>query len=491
MVFTSESFLFLFLPAFLAVYYLAPAGRRSIVILAGSYLFYGWWRFDYLALLFGTTLWAYIFGRLIARDLGQVRGRARLWLLIGVGGCLCVLGVFKYLNFFVDSFAALFGTDAAGLGFHWQLLLPIGISFYVFQAISYLMDVYRRDAEATESFFDFAAFIALFPQLIAGPILRFKDLADQFVYREHSLQKFADGMALFTVGLAKKVILADSVAPLADLAFSADNPSLLLSWLGAIAYMLQLYFDFSGYSDMALGLGLMLGFHFNKNFDTPYVSASITEFWRRWHISLSIWLRDYLYIPLGGNRKGPVRTYINLMLVMVLGGLWHGANWTFVFWGMWHGAWLAIERATGLSDGRGVAAHLRTLLIVLVGWVAFRSSDMAQTVDMWSGMVGVHGFAIGYEALSQISRESLVLLALAILVAAFEPQLNTLARRMYYPGDSYIAATSLPAGPLPAPPMTATTTLLPVAALCLTGLLILVLLRLAEQSFSPFLYFQF
>ncbi|MEO8532029.1 MAG: MBOAT family O-acyltransferase, partial [Deltaproteobacteria bacterium] len=341
MVFSSESFLFLFLPAFMAIYYLTPFRFRSPVILAGSYLFYGWWRFDYLLLLFATTVWSYVMGLLISKNLGT--GRAKTWLLIGVFGCLSVLGVFKYLNFFIDSVAALFGTDAAGLGVHWRLLLPIGVSFYVFHSISYLMDVYRRDAAATLKFFDFAAFIALFPQLVAGPILRFKDLADQFSYRVHSPKLFADGMSLFIIGLGKKVILADSIAPLADLAFNNPDPSLIVAWVGSIAYMIQLYFDFSGYSDMALGLGLMMGFRFRKNFDTPYISASITEFWRRWHISLSVWLRDYLYIPLGGNRKGVSRTYINLMTVMVLGGLWHGANWTFVFWGVLHGGFLALE----------------------------------------------------------------------------------------------------------------------------------------------------
>lgn len=489
MVFTSESFLFLFLPAFLAVYYLAPIKARSLVILAGSYLFYGWWRFDYLALLFLTTLWTYLIGRQIARQLDTPA--AKRWLALGVTGCLLVLGVFKYLNFFVDSFAALVGTTAAELGFHWKLLLPIGISFYVFQAISYLIDVYRRDAEATKNFFDFAAFIALFPQLIAGPILRFKDLADQFVYREHSLQKFSDGMALFTIGLAKKVILADSIAPLANLAFSTDNPSLLLSWVGAVAYMLQLYFDFSGYSDMALGLGQMLGFRFAKNFDSPYTSASITEFWRRWHISLSIWLRDYLYIPLGGNRKGEARTYINLMLVMVLGGLWHGANWTFVFWGLWHGSWLALERATGLANRRGVVAHLRTLIIVLIGWVAFRSADMSQTVDVWSGMFGLHGLLPGPGVMAQISLESLILLAVGALIAAFEPQLNAFARALYYPGNNDLSGMSLggTSGPAGTLQLTAATTLLPVALL--GTLLLFVLMKLAEQSFSPFLYFQF
>ena len=366
MVFSSETFLFLFLPLFLALYYLTPFRYRSALILAGSWTFYGWWRIDFLGLLILTTLWTYLFGRLIAANLGT--RRATLACALGTAGCLGVLGVFKYLNFFIDSFAALLGTDAAGLGIHWHLILPIGVSFYVFQSISYLVDVYRRDASATVNFFDFAAFISLFPQLVAGPILRFKDLEDQFRDRTHTAAKFADGMALFALGLAKKVLIADSLAPLADLAFSTPDPSALLAWLGALAYTLQLYFDFSGYSDMAIGLGLMMGFRFMQNFDTPYISASITEFWRRWHISLSVWLRDYLYIPLGGNRISERRTYINLMTVMVLGGLWHGANWTFVIWGFWHGGWLALERWMGWSMRPRTLARVGfTMLLVLLG----------------------------------------------------------------------------------------------------------------------------
>ena len=309
MVFSSETFLFLFLPLFLAIYYLTPARGRSMVILFASYLFYGWWRFDFLLLLFLTTLWTFCIGLMIRQTLDTPR--ARIWCTIGVAGCLAVLGVFKYLNFFIDSFAELIGTDAAGLGVHWRLILPIGVSFYVFHSISYLVDVTRKDAEATLKFFDFAAFISLFPQLVAGPILRFKDLADQFTHRTHSLPMFADGLALFIVGLGKKVLLADTIAPLADVAFATPDPTAGLAWLGSLAYMMQLYFDFSGYSDMAVGLGLMMGFRFRKNFDMPYISRSITEFWRRWHISLSVWLRDYLYIPwaaTGSGRRAPLST---------------------------------------------------------------------------------------------------------------------------------------------------------------------------------------
>jgi alginate O-acetyltransferase complex protein AlgI len=471
MVFSSEVFLFAFLPAFLALYYLTPMRWRSLTILAGSYAFYGWWRVDFLGLMVLTTIWTWIFGRLITR----APGRARLWMALGVVGCLATLGVFKYLNFFVDSFATLLGTDAAGLGVHWQLILPIGISFYVFQCVSYLVDVYRRDVTEEVSLLDFAAFISLFPQLIAGPILRFKDVADQFREREHSADLFTEGMTRFFIGLAKKVILADAVAPIANLAFATEDPSLTLAWLGALAYMMQLYFDFSGYSDMAIGLGKMMGFRFMENFDTPYVSRSITEFWRRWHISLSTWLRDYLYIPLGGNRVGPVRTYFNLMTVMVLGGLWHGAAWTFVLWGLWHGGWLAVERATGLARSSSLAGLLRTLLIVLVGWVMFRALTVGDALDMYAGMLGLNGIAMPAEAAFGITREALFALALCLAVVVLEPRLNRLSTERWSLQPGGVAVVE--------------NTLLP--TLAVTGIAALAILRLSEQSFSPFLYFQF
>jgi alginate O-acetyltransferase complex protein AlgI len=479
MVFSSETFLFLFLPLFLVVYYLTPARGKSPVILFASYLFYGWWRFDFLLLLFLTTLWTFGIGLLIRNNIGTQR--AQMWCTIGVIGCLSVLGVFKYLNFFIDSLAQLVGTDAAGLGVHWRLILPIGVSFYVFHSISYLVDVTRRDADATLNFFDFAAFISLFPQLVAGPILRFKDLADQFTHRTHSLQMFADGTALFIIGLGKKVLLADTVAPIADVAFSTPDPSMALAWLGSIAYMMQLYFDFSGYSDMAMGLGLMMGFHFRANFNMPYISRSITEFWRRWHISLSVWLRDYLYIPLGGNRISEGRTYVNLTLVMVLGGLWHGANGTFLAWGIWHGAWLALERRTGWANRTGLIGLFQTLIIVLIGWVAFRAEDMTQAMDVYAGMLGLHGVAIPLDIALQISSESLMLMVLAMVVAATEPQLNALARQMYFnPQQPQIGGVGT---------LTAATSLLPTAIIAVIG--VLSIMKLAEASFSPFLYFQF
>jgi alginate O-acetyltransferase complex protein AlgI len=477
MVFSSEIFLFLFLPLFLLAYYATPLRFRSVTILVGSYLFYAWWRLDFLALLFATTVWVYAFAILVERNLGNPR--AKLFLTIGITGCLLVLGIFKYLNFFIDSFAALLGTDAAGLGVHWRLILPIGISFYVFQSISYLVDVYRRDTPATRSFIDLAAYKALFPQLIAGPILRFKDLAGQFKSREHTLEKFSDGTVLFIIGLSKKVLIADSIAPIANRVFDGTPPTMVEAWLGAVAYMMQLYFDFSGYSDMAIGLGLMIGFQFARNFDFPYISRSITEFWRRWHISLSSWLRDYLYIPLGGSRKGPARTYANLVIVMLLGGLWHGANWTFVLWGGWHGAWLAIERATGWNR-RAETAWLAlplTLLLVLAGWVMFRAGSVHDALAVYSGMLGLNGIALRPEVSLDFSREALLTLAAACFVVAVEPWLRpsneASAIRIASSDGAAVVRGSL-AGPL---------------LLCL--LATVTVLKLAEASYSPFLYFQF
>ncbi|GFE63201.1 MBOAT family O-acyltransferase [Litoreibacter roseus] len=482
MVFSSESFLFLFLPLFLLAYYATPVRWRSATILVGSYTFYAWWRIDFLGLLILTTVWAYGLGALISRHRGTAKGR--MYLTIAVTGCLGVLGIFKYLNFFLDSIAALVGTDVAGLGIHWRLILPIGISFYVFQSISYLVDVHRGDAKANATLLDFAAFIALFPQLIAGPILRYKDLEDQFRQREHSVELFCDGMARFIIGLAKKVLLADAIAPLADLAFAAEDPSMALAWFGAAAYMLQLYFDFSGYSSMAIGLGMMMGFRFIENFNMPYISRSITEFWRRWHISLSVWLRDYLYIPLGGNRSGVARTYMNLMIVMTLGGLWHGANWTFVLWGIWHGGILAIERATGWdkSSSRHLIALPMTLLFVLIGWVMFRAATVDEAFGVYAGMIGLNGLMPDPSTWQAVTRESLALLIVAFGIAASEPWLRGIFRP-----DPAIRISASGAAALTRSDVVAQATL----SVAVTVIGALTIMKLAEQSFSPFLYFQF
>ena len=475
MVFSTTIFLFLFLPLFLIGYYLLPFRWRSAWILLASYAFYAWWRVDFLALIFGTTLLTYLMGRVVAASLESSRRRAKLALTVGVVGNLGVLAYFKYFNFGVESLNALLVALGGSPLSAWQVILPIGISFYVFQATSYLVDVYRKDAPPAKNFLDLAAYIALFPQLIAGPILRYKTMAEQFHSRTHTFEKFSAGSLRFMVGFCKKVLIADSVAPIANASFALESPTMVDAWLGALAYAVQLYFDFSGYSDMAIGLGLMMGFRFTENFNHPYISRSITEFWRRWHISLSSWLRDYLYVPLGGNRLGPRRTYLNLMMVMLLGGLWHGAAWTFVVWGAWHGGWLALERYLGKRqlwpELPALLAVPRTMLLVTVGWVTFRAVDFGGALAMYGGMAGLNGFALSSQLAWQLSSLGLTALVLGLALSYLAPWWHA---RLGEDDDAerrrpYARAFNLAVLPL----------------------FLLGIVKLAAETFSPFLYFQF
>ena len=469
MVFSSPIFLFGFLPAFLVIYYLTPARWRNLTILIGSYVFYGWWRIDFLAVFVLVTWWNYVISQFVVAN--QDQQRKQRWLLVGVFGDLAVLGYFKYFNFGVDSFNAIMGYAGGEPSGLWSVILPIGISFYIFQAISYLIDVRRGDAPAATNLIDFAAFIALFPQLIAGPVLRYKDLVGQFEARVHSFALFAEGARRFATGLAMKVLIADSVAPLADTVFALEAPTAAEAWLGALAYTIQLFFDFAGYSAMAIGLGLMMGFRFMENFNNPYFSQSITEFWRRWHMSLSAWLRDYLYISLGGNRRGRTRTYVNLSLTMVLGGLWHGANWTFVLWGAWHGAILAVERALGVKGDvtapRVYARVAGTIFLVILGWVMFRATSVADAVEVYAGMFGGNGWAISPEVAWRITSAHIFYLLLGIATAAAMFQLSrrpAATRSDMARTVGHVAAAAL----------------VPICAA-----------KVAAQSYSPFLYFQF
>lgn len=465
MIFSSAIFVFGFLPLFLSVYYLAPMRARSAVILLGSYAFYGWWRLDYLALVFGMSLVSYIAAQIAHRSPTQ---STRTWAVrLGVAFDLGVLGYFKYTMFLMSGLSDLsvaFGGDDITVS---AIILPIGISFHTFQSISYIIDVARKDAPPARNLVDFLAFGSLFPQLIAGPVLRYKDLADQFTHRTHSAQIFLQGVARFAQGLAMKLLIADNVAPLADRLFATANPSGAEAWLGAAAYAIQLFFDFAGYSAMAIGLGMMIGFRFIENFKAPYVSQSITEFWRRWHISLSHWLRDYLYLPLGGNRKGRVRTYLNLMLTMVLGGLWHGANWTFLLWGAWHGCWLAVERGLGAKSGCSVWPQLiawpLTMTLVLIGWVMFRAETVTQAFGVYGGMVGLNGWAITSDMAWQIQPTELTSLSIGIVLSLRGRELAAWLSQT--PNVMRFAGSA--------------------------GLMTASCLALIAQSHSPFLYFQF
>ncbi len=479
MVFSSIVFLTLFLPAFLGIYYLTPMRWRSLIILLGSYLFYAWWRIDFVILFAIITFFNYAISIHILKAKAAANVElSKKWLWLGIAGNLAVLGYFKYFNFGIDAFnelvIAMGGTPWAA----WQVILPIGISFYIFQAISYLIDIYRGDAELAPSFLDFAAFIALFPQLIAGPVIRYKDIAHQFEKREHSLKLFNEGAIYFMCGFAKKILIADSLAPLADMMFAQANPTFIESWLGILAYAGQLYFDFCGYSQMAVGLGLMMGFRFIRNFNHPYISQSITEFWQRWHISLSTWLRDYLYIPLGGNRKGKERTYINLMLTMVLGGFWHGANWTFILWGAWHGGILALERMFG---GKGASPYPKaiawalTFLFILVGWVLFRSPNVTTALNFYAGMFS---FASGF-SLSETIAWQITPLMMSTLIIAYS---ISFASPYYLKWRNHNQETILESWA-----ETASIS----EQIFIMLLFIVAFCKLIAQSHSPFLYFQF
>jgi alginate O-acetyltransferase complex protein AlgI len=405
MVFSSYLFLFYFLPLTLVLYYASPKRAQHLILTLLSYVFYGWANPLFVILLLISTLIDYVAGRAIGQERERLDAegihawpsrRARIALVVSMCSNLSLLGFFKYFNFGVDSYDALvswLGLTALHLDVALKVTLPLGISFYTFQSMSYAIDVYRGDAKPVRSFIDFACFVSMFPQLVAGPIIRFSEVAEQLRSRTHTREKFARGVAFFSVGMAKKVLLANPCGKVADLAFGAGSLAPMEAWYGVVAYAFQIYFDFSAYSDMAVGLGLMMGFVFAKNFDSPYLSQSITEFWRRWHISLSTWLRDYLYVPLGGNRKGRTRTYVNLFLVMLLGGLWHGAAWNFVIWGGIHGALLAYERMRGKAPAYGrFGAPLRvaiTFVLVLVTWVFFRAPDVNAAFRYLGHMAGV------------------------------------------------------------------------------------------------------
>ncbi len=413
MVFSSHLFIFYFLPLALAAYYALPWRLKNLTLVVLSYLFYGWANPAFVLVMLFSTAVDYACGLTIAghkpwsRDPVQTvettprSRRQRMALTVSMVSNLSLLAFFKYFNFGVDSLDAMlaalarWGLTSPDFGFDnvLRVTLPLGISFYTFQSMSYTLDVYRGRSAALRNPIDFACFVSMFPQLVAGPILRFNEVAEQLRHRTHSLAKAARGFAFFALGLAKKVLLANPCGKLADTTFEAASVTFIDAWYGVCAYAFQIYFDFSGYSDMAIGLGLLLGFHFPKNFDSPYRSQSITEFWRRWHMSLSRWLRDYLYIPLGGNRRGNGRTYVNLAIVMLLGGLWHGAAWTFVIWGAIHGLLLAAERLRG---GEAATSRLPqplrvalTFVLVLVSWVFFRAADLEVALGYLGSMMGI------------------------------------------------------------------------------------------------------
>jgi alginate O-acetyltransferase complex protein AlgI len=394
MVFSSVSFLFLFLPAVLAAYYVAPRRLRNFVLVVASLVFYTWGAGAFVFALLASVGVNYVVGlrmeRAIDRDDRRVaQGLLAIGILVDVG----LLIVFKYANFGVATWNG--ALAAFGIGaLPWAaIILPIGISFYTFHALSYLMDIFRGTARHLVSPIDFFLYITFFPQLIAGPIVRFHEIRDQLIARLETVDAFAAGVYRFSLGLGKKVLIADTVAPIANAAFAAPTGELTsaAATLGVIAFAVQLYFDFSGYSDMALGLGLMFGIRLPENFDRPYASRSVTEFWRRWHMSLSRWFRDYLYVPLGGNRGTSLQTYRNLVIVFLVTGLWHGANWTFLLWGAYHGMLLLLERVAGVARGANLVRswpwQAPTVVLVLLGWVLFRAPTVEAAAGYYAALL--------------------------------------------------------------------------------------------------------
>lgn len=486
MVFTSHLFLFYFLPLLLALYYTHENPRyRTGLLAVSSYIFYGWTNPAWVLVMFINTMIDYACGYLILKQSGlQTAGvelpcipkslkrtsAMKLTMLFAITSNLLMLGYFKYYGFTAENINA--AAAAFGLGSDWlpvfNVVLPVGISFYTFQSMSYTIDVYRGDAPPMKNIIDYCCFEALFPQLVAGPIVRYSDIADQMLHRVHSYEKFSRGIAFFACGMAKKILLANPMGQIADSAFSAGSLHWYDAWYGVIGYAFQIYFDFSGYSDMAIGLGLMFGFLFIKNFDDPYLADSVTDIWRRWHISLSTWLRDYLYIPLGGNKGGQFRTYANLMIVMLLGGFWHGASWNFIIWGAIHGGMLSFERFQGKdSPYRRLPRPLRiaiTFGIMCISWVFFRAETLTQSVRYLKSMFGL---------------------------APVEPAGDALAALMYAP--YHVAMFLCAAFVVWGVPQSwdFTRRLSPARAAACYGLLICSVLAMWTQAVNPFLYFQF
>jgi alginate O-acetyltransferase complex protein AlgI len=473
MVFSSAVFLFFFLPICLSAYF-ASRGR-NVVLLAFSLLFYAWGEPVLVTVMIGTIIVNFFMGRLIDRN-RHVESRRKLLLAIGVALNVVLLATFKYANFLIASLNGLFAWVGLQPIAHVDIPLPLGISFFTFQSISYLIDIYRDDSHSERNPVKFALFKTLFPQLIAGPIVRYTELARQLTDRRIDLAWFGAGVERFIIGLAQKVLVADVLAVSVDKIFAIPGAELsfLVSWVGVLLFALQIYFDFSGYSNMAIGLSQMLGFRIPENFNFPYAALSIRDFWRRWHMTLSRWFRDYLYIPLGGNQKSFWRTGVNLFAVFFLCGLWHGANWTFVVWGLYHGLFLTLERTRfGLMLERMPIAlrHSYVLLVVAIGWLLFRASSLSAATEMGRAMLGLNGFSNPQFALRQFA-DNLTLVAAMIGVAFSFPMLGPRLVAWFRSGE---ASFPRAAG----------------HALCMSALFIVSLAYIGAQTHRAFIYFRF
>ncbi len=484
MLFSSPVFLFLFLPLTLLLTTLAPKNFKNVILLIASLIFYAWGGIYYMILMLFSIFINYFFGLKLGKYNHDDK-RRKNYLIVGITINLLMLGVFKYTNFIVFSINELLEIAKFSKLPQTNIQLPIGISFFTFQAMSYMVDVYRRETDVQYKFADLALYVSLFPQLIAGPIVRYHDVALQLKSRKINIEKFKSGIQRFIIGLARKVLIANTFAAIADDIFATPYQNLdsIAAWMGVLAYTIQIYYDFSGYSDMAIGLGRMFGFEFLENFNFPYISKSIKEFWSRWHISLSTWFRDYLYIPLGGNRGSKADTYKNLFIVFFITGLWHGASWNFIVWGLFHGIFLVIERmgfGKILSKLPPIIANIYTLFVVIIGWTLFRCETLSDTLLYYKIMFGLNEYHSNSLNISiYLNKETYIALLFAVLGSStFFIQIHKymknisikLSSKTYvYVGNIYEILSST----------------------FLIFLLFICTLYLLSNTYNPFIYFRF
>jgi alginate O-acetyltransferase complex protein AlgI len=470
MVFSSLNFLYLFFPLVMLLHFIVPEKRKNPVLLAASLYFYAWGEPVYIALMLFSVAYNYLAGMQLGLRRGPGGRRAVLAAALLVN--LAVLGFFKYAGFLADSLNSAFGLRLP----NHELPLPIGISFYTFQALSYIIDVYRGKTRPQRSLLDFAVYITMFPQLVAGPIVKYSDIEAQLARRKTSLVQCGQGMERMMVGLAKKVLLANNLGMVYEAVQAAGSRSVMTAWLGAVAYALQIYFDFSGYSDMAIGMGRMLGFTFPENFDHPYLARNVTEFWRRWHISLSGWFRDYVYIPLGGNRAGTLKHVRNLLIVWMLTGLWHGASWNFVLWGLYFFVFLVLEKfvyGEWLKKTK-VIKHIYLLVIVYFGWILFKFTEPSMISTVLRGMIGAnHNHLSTFESWKFLGKYFLFFFICILACTPLVKNLSAMLRKASARGGAMATLNSVANVALP---------------VCL---LIVSVLFLIGDSYNPFLYFRF
>lgn len=467
MVFSSLTFLCVFFPAVFLLYYLLPSmPAKNTLLIISSLLFYAYGEPVYVLLMAGSASLNYLYGLWIGRA-----GKKKPVLALAVGTNFLILGIFKYADMLIDTCNRLTGAQFPLI----RVSLPIGISFFTFQALSYLIDVYRGQVKAQKNYAHMLLYISFFPQLIAGPIVKYHDIERQISNRTFDLEQTAEGFRRFIVGLSKKVLLSNTAALAADAVFAAELAQVgaLAVWIGAVSYLFQIYFDFSGYSDMAIGLGRMFGFTFQENFNYPYISCSVQEFWRRWHISLSTWFKEYLYIPLGGNRKGRVRTYVNKLFVFFCTGLWHGADWTFVIWGLYHGLFLLLEGILPVKKLPRALGHVYTMLVVCAGFVIFRADTLSQGAALIGKMFT--GLPAGRDTMGFALQQINPLLVLVLVICLFAScPLKSLRSRLPGRWEKILARVGNPS-----------------AYVCSIALLVLCMLSLSGGTYNPFIYFRF